>query len=250
MKKIFGELNISYKVIILSAIIIGVIVGLLTSSLPLTIHGIIYSFPRHLISLILILSTAIIYPLAIFNISYTVISLIIQKIFNNKKIKYTGLAISITSIIVFSIIAFSTNPYYETVLKCSTESFYYDDTYKIYLEDEKYGKINVEYNEELNTYCMNVEFHTTGETKLVIDDQKGNVNKYDLTIGKNTFDLNIPEEEKGEEMNNTKIIINNNSYDIELENNETTNELLKQLPLEISMKELNGNEYYSYLDFN
>lgn len=235
MKKIFGELNISYKVIILSAIIIGVIVGLLTSSLPLTIHGIIYSFPRHLISLILILSTAIIYPLAIFN---------------NKKIKYTGLAISITSIIVFSIIAFSTNPYYETVLKCSTESFYYDDTYKIYLEDEKYGKINVEYNEELNTYCMNVEFHTTGETKLVIDDQKGNVNKYDLTIGKNTFDLNIPEEEKGEEMNNTKIIINNNSYDIELENNETTNELLKQLPLEISMKELNGNEYYSYLDFN
>ena len=51
-------------------------------------------------------------------------------------------------------------------------------------------------------------------------------------------------------MNNTKIIINNNSYDIELENNETTNELLKKLPLEISMKELNGNEYYSYLDFN
>ena len=235
MKKIFGELNISYKVIILSAIIIGVIVGLLTSSLPLTIHGIIYSFPRHLISLILILSTAIIYPLAIFN---------------NKKIKYTGLAISITSIIVFSIIAFSTNPYYETVLKCSTESFYYDDTYKIYLEDEKYGKINVEFNEELNTYCMNVEFHTTGETKLVIDDQKGNVNKYDLTISKNTFDLDIPEEEKSEEMNNTKIIINNNSYDIELENNETTNELLKKLPLEISMKELNGNEYYSYLDFN
>ena len=51
-------------------------------------------------------------------------------------------------------------------------------------------------------------------------------------------------------MNNTKIIINNNSYDIELENNETTNELLKKMPLEISMKELNGNEYYSYLDFN
>ena len=45
-----------------------------------------------------------------------------------------------------------------------------------------------------------------------------------------------------------KIIINDKEYQINLEDNDTTNSLIKMLPLEITMDELNGNEKYVYLD--
>ena len=45
-----------------------------------------------------------------------------------------------------------------------------------------------------------------------------------------------------------KIIIDDKEYEVNLENNETVKELLKMLPLELKMNELNGNEKYVYLD--
>ena len=51
-----------------------------------------------------------------------------------------------------------------------------------------------------------------------------------------------------EVINSVKIIIDNNEYNIELENNETARDLVNMLPLEFNMNELNGNEKYIYLD--
>lgn len=51
-------------------------------------------------------------------------------------------------------------------------------------------------------------------------------------------------------MNNVVLKINNVEYKLELENNDTVNDLLNNIPLSLSMNELNGNEYYVYLDFN
>ena len=50
------------------------------------------------------------------------------------------------------------------------------------------------------------------------------------------------------EVSTMKAIINNKEYVIKLENNETVNSLIKLLPMEITMNELNGNEKYIYLD--
>lgn len=140
--------------------------------------GLKYSFPHHLISLLLILSTALVYPLVIFN---------------SKKIKYIGLIISVICISIFSFVGLTNSPYYEATLKCSSDSFKYDDSYKVYLENEKYGTVSLKYYDEINDYCIEAIFHTTGNTKLILDDQKGNVTKYDLSIGKNTYELNISE---------------------------------------------------------
>lgn len=49
---------------------------------------------------------------------------------------------------------------------------------------------------------------------------------------------------------NVEVVINNKSYKLELENNKTTLELIKLLPLEITMNDLNNNEKYFYLDKN
>ncbi len=46
-----------------------------------------------------------------------------------------------------------------------------------------------------------------------------------------------------------KLLINNKEYSITLEDNETVDALINNMPLNLSMNNLNGNEFYSYLDF-
>ena len=58
----------------------------------------------------------------------------------------------------------------------------------------------------------------------------------------------VKKEEIKDSMKEVMITINNKEYELELEDNETVNDFLKQLPLSISMSELNGNEKYVYLD--
>lgn len=58
-------------------------------------------------------------------------------------------------------------------------------------------------------------------------------------------DETIPSKERSEAM---KVIINKKEYLVDLEKNETVTEFLKNLPNNIEMSELNGNEKYYYLD--
>ena len=46
-----------------------------------------------------------------------------------------------------------------------------------------------------------------------------------------------------------KLLIDNKEYSITLEDNETVDALVNNMPLDLSMSNLNGNEFYSYLDF-
>ena len=55
--------------------------------------------------------------------------------------------------------------------------------------------------------------------------------------------------ESEEKMSNIKVIINDQSYDLKLEDNSTVEEFIGLLPQEFSMKELNGNEKYVYMDY-
>lgn len=53
---------------------------------------------------------------------------------------------------------------------------------------------------------------------------------------------------KDEEKTDMNVIINNQEYEVQLEKNETVDALLKMLPLEMNMTELNGNEKYYYFN--
>ncbi len=55
-------------------------------------------------------------------------------------------------------------------------------------------------------------------------------------------------EKESREMKDILITIDGKDYNFELENNETTKKLLELLPLKMDMEELNGNEYYYYMD--
>lgn len=157
-------------------IILTPIITLLTYNLESVIQGARYAFPHHVVSIIFILLTAIIYPLYIFK---------------DKKIKYIGLLISTVLILFFCNRALKNDFHYSTSIKCSSDSLYFDDTYKVYLKDKNLGKVNLEYYAEFDAYCINAEFFKPGETKITLEDKDGNKKNYDLKIGKNTYTLNM-----------------------------------------------------------
>lgn len=90
--------------------------------------------------------------------------------------------------------ALCTSSDYETTIRCSSDTFYFDETYKGYLENSDLGEIILEYDKKLNTYCFNAKFYKPGKTKFIIEDKNGNKGKYNLTIGKNTYKLERPNE--------------------------------------------------------
>lgn len=68
------------------------------------------------------------------------------------------------------------------------------------------------------------------------------------TVENSEMILDLESENKMSKDVNVVITINNKSYKVDLEENNTVNEFIKILPKEFNMKELNGNEKYVYID--
>ena len=145
---------------------------LLGSGLATAITNVKYSFPKHLINTIFVISSLIIYPLALFN---------------NKKIKIIGLSISITIMISFGLKPMLFPSTYDTSFKCSDDELVYDDTYKAYLEDSSYGDLSIKYNDNIEAYCINASFKKPGKTKVILEDANGKKQYFNINIGKKTY---------------------------------------------------------------
>ncbi len=59
----------------------------------------------------------------------------------------------------------------------------FDDSYKVYLEDESFGDVRIEYNDGIEDYLVNAEFVRGGSTKLILEDKDGNKEVYEIEIG-------------------------------------------------------------------
>ena len=68
------------------------------------------------------------------------------------------------------------------------------------------------------------------------------------TKDSNSTSQNIDAMESDLEVSNIKVVINNKSYTLKLENNSTVEGFINLLPHEFTMSELNGNEKYAYID--
>ena len=137
----------------------------------------IYYFPYHLLSTIFCFVTLLIYPICIFK---------------NKKIKIAGITISILILVTMTIISLTNKTVYNTILLVSGENneITFDDTYNVYLKDEKHGRVFIEYDEGLEDYLVNAEFVKAGKTELIIESPDGNKTVYDIDIKSNSYDLN------------------------------------------------------------
>ncbi len=134
-------------------------------------------FPRHLLSMIFCAATVILYPLCIFN---------------KKKLKTAGLIISIAILAAATVYGFRTGKNrYNTTLLVSGGSLNaeFDDTYKVYLEDESFGRVYIVYEKNIEDYMVNAELRKTGETKLILEAPGGEKQVFALDVGRNTFDI-------------------------------------------------------------
>ena len=131
-------------------------------------------FPNHILSAVFCVVTMIIYPLCIFE---------------NKKIRITGLAISIVIILVMTIVAFGNGKdfYNTTIMSSGNEGIEFDDSYTVYLTDEEYGEVYITY--EYDTYNIYGEFKKEGETELVLESPDGTKTEFRLIIEKYSYDL-------------------------------------------------------------
>lgn len=136
----------------------------------------LYYFPHHLLSTLFCIVTLLLYPICIFK---------------NRKVKLTGIIISLIIIISMTFISFSNNTTYNTTILVSDSETdeVFDDTYKVYLEDDKLGKVHIEYDESLEAYKVDAEFKKAGTTNLVLEDSNGNKTIYEIDIKRNTYNI-------------------------------------------------------------
>lgn len=133
----------------------------------------VFSFPYHLLSCLFCLVTLLIYPICIFK---------------NKKIRIAGAIISAVIILTTSVIGFANPVTYNTTLPSGEVTI--DDTCNVYLADDKYGKVYIEYDEGFEDYVIEAEFKHSGKTEMILEDANGNETKFDLVIKRDTYELN------------------------------------------------------------
>ena len=133
-----------------------------------------FSFPRHLLTTIFCMSALIIYPLAIFN---------------NKKIKTTGVVISSIIIIALTIICIINPPVYSTDILFNGEKYKFDDNYKVYLTDNKYGELSIRYESGIEDWKVHAEFKKAGKTEFILESPDGDIITFDISIRRDTYNV-------------------------------------------------------------
>ncbi len=150
------------------------IILLLAYSYNTYLSDFMFNYPKYILIVLFCIASMIIYPLYLFN---------------NKKIKRTGLIISIIIIIICTIINIINPPVYNTIIMGSSEENPFNDTYKAYLTDNKYGKVYIIYEDAVEDYMIKAEFKKEGKTTMIIESPDGEKREYELTIKRDTYDI-------------------------------------------------------------
>ena len=134
----------------------------------------IFSFPRHLLTVLFCIATLIIYPLVIFK---------------NKKIRIVGEVIDCIIIVVVLVISIMNPPVYNTDLITSGEEYNFDDSYKVYLTNNKFGEVNIRYEDDLDCWMVGAKFKKAGKTTFVLESPKGEKTTFDLEIKIDSYSI-------------------------------------------------------------
>ncbi len=134
-----------------------------------------FSFPRHLLTTIFCIITLIIYPLAIFK---------------NKIAKIGGSILSGIIIIIVAILCIINPPIYRTTLLPNGETYQFDDTYKVYLKDKKYGDLSIRYEDGIEDWMVYAEFKKAGKNEMILESPTGEKRIFDISIRRDKFTIN------------------------------------------------------------
>ena len=133
-----------------------------------------FSYPKYILICLFCIGAMIAYPLYIFE---------------NKKIKVTGIIISSLLIVAITVYGFM-NPYrYNTYIMANGGKYSFDDTYKVYLQDNKYGDVKIEYVDSVEDYMVHADLKKEGKTTIIFESLDGNKKEYNISIKKDTYTI-------------------------------------------------------------
>ena len=118
--------------------------------------------------------------------------LIFYVVFDKKKFMIISSIVYLLMLIPFTIKVFTNRRVYDTTLRCSSETFYFDENYKIEITNKKMGEIKIKkikFGPDDDAYCLNGIFKHTGKTEVILTDPEGTEARYDLVVKAHTFDL-------------------------------------------------------------
>lgn len=78
---------------------------------------------------------------------------------------------------------------YSTDVLLSSDTIIFDNTYKVELEDSKYGDVSIKYISNIESYAVHADFKKEGNTKLFLISPNGDKKEYNLKILFNTYDI-------------------------------------------------------------
>ena len=110
-------------------------------------------------------------------------------IFEDKKIRTVGAAISLILVIALTVVGLMHPPVYSTEIMGNNEEHSFDDTYQVSLADEKYGSVKIVYVDGYDDYMVHADFKKAGNTVLTLESPDGEKIEYDLSIERNTFEV-------------------------------------------------------------
>ena len=137
-----------------------------------------FSFPKHILTTAFCVITIVLYPLVIFK---------------DKKIRLAGILIGIIILIVFTFLTLQQPQGYDTYILTNggSEDAVFDDSYKVYLEDESLGTVDIRFVEQgLNDWVVHAVFNKTGNTKVILQSPSGEKTVFDIKVDRNTYTIN------------------------------------------------------------
>ena len=134
----------------------------------------LFSRPRYILISLFCACVMILYPLAIFE---------------NKTIRAVGVSVSAVLIIGITILCLLDPPVYSTEIMGNGEKYTFDDTYSVWLADDKYGGVEIRYFESIDEYVVHAELKRAGKTVLTLEAPNGEKTEYDLFIERDTYEV-------------------------------------------------------------
>ena len=113
-------------------------------------------------------------------------------IFKEKKLRAAGAILSavlLLAVTVFVLVQGGTS--YDTDVLSSGGSLgaEFDDTYTAEFTDPAFGTCEMRYEENIDAWMVRAHFTKTGETQLILRAPDGTEQVFDLTVGRDTYDI-------------------------------------------------------------
>lgn len=134
----------------------------------------LFSMPRYILISIFCACAMILYPVAIFA---------------DKRIKTTGAIIGGVAVVIITVICLLNPPVYNTNIMYSGDEYTFDDTYSVSLSDDRYGDIEIRYDDGLEDYVIYADFKKSGDTIMTLTSPIGEKKEFNVHIERSNYEV-------------------------------------------------------------